>query len=169
MAAPTATSCGCLALPAHSTEAASPFAADSSEALPLRPPPKCRAQGTASPATWWSARAGSLPGPPPGPPGPGVFRILFLPPWHSDGWDGSGSKGLWSAQWLCPCADPRAILCRTVLGTAWAHYPRGTSRVWMKSFCRPVLSSSIHPLFVMQPCQLAEARSHTSATLLAEK
>ena len=34
-----------------------------------------------------------------------------------------------TAQRLCPCADPRAILCRTVLWTARAHYPRGTSRV----------------------------------------
>ena len=96
-----------------------------------RPPPKRRAEGTPSPATWWSARgrARSLPGPLPGPPGPGAFAFRDWPLWQADGWGGSGSKGLWSAQWLCPCADPRAILCRTVLRTARAHYPRGTSRV----------------------------------------
>ena len=76
---------------------------------------------------------------------------------------------MWSAQRLCPCADPRAILCRTVLWTARAHYPRGTSRVRMNSFRRPVLSSAISYHCVSSAAPACGSSAHTSATLRAEK
>ena len=76
---------------------------------------------------------------------------------------------MWSAQWLCPCADPRAILCRTVLWTARAHYPRGTSRVRMNSFRRPVLSSAISYHCVPSAAPARGSSAHSSATLRVEK
>ena len=102
---------------------------------------RCRGHGSALTDHGVVGSGRAVPGPLPGQPGPGAFAFRDWPLWQADGWDGSGSNGLWSAQWLRPCADPRAILCRTVLWTARAHYPRGTSRVRMNSFRRPVLSS----------------------------
>ena len=78
-------------------------------------------------------------------------------------------QGLWSAQRLCPCADPRAILCGTVLWTARAHYPRGTSRVRMNSFRRPVLSSAISYHCVSTALLACRRSAHSSTTLRAEK
>ena len=129
-AASTATPAVVSPTAAEGTVAASLFAAEGTEALSPRPPPKRRAEGTPSPATWWSARAGLFPGPLPGPPpGPGVSHPVFGPCGKQMVRWLVWIQGLWSAQRLCPCADPRAILCRTVLWTARAHYPRGTSRV----------------------------------------
>ena len=78
--------------------AASPFAAEGTEALSPRPPPKRRAEGTPSPATWWSARAGLFPGPLPGPPpGPGVSHPVI------------GPCGKQMVRWLV--LDSRVVVC----------------------------------------------------------
>ena len=78
--------------------AASLFAAEGTEALSPRPPPKRRAEGTPSPATWWSARAGLFPGPLPGPPpGPGVSHPVI------------GPCGKQMVRWLV--LDPRVVVC----------------------------------------------------------
>ena len=169
-AAPTATPAVVSPTAAEGTVAASPFAAEGTEALSPRPPPKRRAEGTPSPATWWSARAGLFPGPLPGPPpGPGVSHPVFGPCGKQMVRWLVWIQGLWSAQRLCPCADPRAILCRTVLWTARAHYPRGTSRVRMNSFRRPVLSSAISYHCVSSAAPACGSSAHSSATLRAEK
>ena len=73
-------------------------AASGTEALSHRPPPKRRAEGTPSPATWWSARAGLFPGPLPGPPpGPGVSHPVI------------GPCGKQMVRWLV--LDPRVVVC----------------------------------------------------------
>ena len=97
-AAPTATPAVVSPTAAEGTVAASPFAAEGTEALSPRPPPKRRAEGTPSPATWWSARAGLFPGPLPGPPpGPGVSHPVI------------GPCGKQMVRWLV--LDPRVVVC----------------------------------------------------------
>ncbi len=63
---------------------------------------------TPGPATWWLVRTGAYPARSRA-AADLLFRMLCWPSWQEDGWK-SGIKGLWSAQWQCPCADPRAIL-----------------------------------------------------------
>ena len=76
--------------------AASPFAANGSEALsPITAQASPTGRGQ---ATWWSARAGTVPGPLPGPPpGPGTSHPVL------------GPCGKQMVRWLV--LDPRVAVC----------------------------------------------------------
>ena len=149
--------------------AASPFAASGSEALSPDHRPSVAPKGRRVLRRGGRRGPGSF-RPAPGPAsGARCFASRVRPPWQAGGEMVGWIQGLWSAQRLCPCADPRAILCRTVLWTARAHYPRGTSRVRMNSFRRPVLSSAIFYHCVSSAAPACGSSAHSSATLRAEK
>ena len=101
--------------------------------------PAARSSGGASPTTAEVPRTGLLVLRHGDRPGPGDTRPASEPQSRWLGVSqslgprgkqvaGAGSKGFWSAQRMCPCTDPRAVLRGPSAWSARARDPRGTCR-----------------------------------------